>query len=74
MYNQQIDGHDDSSAPESRADSVSASMSQSTETGSSSSTSTSAWEENVLSQDAWGMGVSTETPDFEKLYTRYFEM
>ena len=72
MYNPQIDGRDDSSVPESRADSVSASMSQSTETG--TSTSTSAWEENVLSQDAWGMGVSTETPDFEKLYTRYFEM
>jgi hypothetical protein len=70
MYKQQIDGRDDTSAPESRADSVSASISQSTETG----TSTSAWEGNVLSQDAWGMGVSTETPDFEKLYTRYFEM
>ena len=68
MYNPQIDGRGDSSVPESRADSVSASMSQSTET------SISAWEENVLSQDAWGMGMSTETPDFEKLYTRYFEM
>ena len=72
MYNQQIDGRDDTSVPESRVDSVSASISETTETG--TSTRTSAWEENVLSQDAWGMEVSAETPDFEKLYTRYFEM
>ena len=69
MYNQQIDGRDE---PKSRADSVSASISQTTETVTRATTS--AWEQNVLSQDAWGMGTSTETPDFEKLYTRYFEM
>ena len=73
MNNQQINGHENTSVPDLRADSVSAGISQATETDAST------WDvtycgEDVVTQEAWGMGTSSETPDFEKLYSRYFEM
>ena len=59
--------------PDFRAESVSAGISQTADTDASNWDATPCGED-VVTQRAWGSGASTETPDFEKLYTRYFEM
>ena len=73
INDRQIDGHESTSLPDLCADSVSAGISQAIETGASTWDATHCGED-VVTQEAWGMGTSSEPPDFEKLYSRYFEM
>ena len=73
IYARQIDGLDNTSVPDLRAESVSAGTLQTADTGASTWDATLC-EEDVVTQRAWGSETSTETPDFEKLYSRYFEM
>ena len=68
QYAQQINGLDNTSVPDLRAESLSAGISQTADTDAT------VCGEDVVNQRAWGSGASTESPDFEKLYTRYFEM